>query len=287
MAASIAELAAQYGFSSAFFSADPELAQLMKNAVSAQWTTEKFQANFMNTAWYRARQASVRQWADLNTRDPAEAIAKVNQKKLEFADMASQFGVTLDDAALTNFAISALQYQWSGTQTKDVFTSLAGQTGFAGGTPAALGAQVKHLANDYGLTLTSAQQTDYVSGMLSERYTEDNLRSFMTDMAKSRYTGMAPYLDMGLTVKQVASPYMSSYANLMEVDADGIDMQDPTIQQALQGVPAAPNQPPQMQSVYQFEKNLRRDPRWLKTKNAQQSVTSAGQSVLRDWGLVA
>jgi hypothetical protein len=105
-------------------------------------------------------------------------------------------------------------------------------------------------------------------------------------MAKSKYPGMGAFLDMGQTVRQVATPYVQSYAQLLEVDADSVDMNDNLIQQALQGTPSSATAPPQMQSVYQFERSVRRDPRWVRTKNARDSVTNAAHNVLRDWGLV-
>jgi len=90
-----------------------------------------------------------------------------------------------------------------------------------------------------------------------------------------------------MTVRQIAAPYMQSYSNLLEVPEDAIDLEDQVVQQALQGSPGGPNQPPQMKSVYQFERDLRKDPRWARTKNARESATSAVMSIGRDWGLVA
>jgi hypothetical protein len=144
-----------------------------------------------------------------------------------------------------------------------------------GGTPAAIEMQVQKLAGDYGFKPSQGQAADWVSGMVTDRYTEDNLRDFMRDMAKSKYTGMSQFLDQGMTVRQIAAPYMQSYSNLLEVPEDGIDLDDQVVQQALQGSPGGPNQPPVMKSVYQFERDLRRDPRWARTKNAREQATSA------------
>ena len=36
---------------------------------------------------------------------------------------------------------------------------------------------------------------------------------------------------------------------------------------------------------YDFEKQLRNDPRWLKTQNAQQSIMDMGLQVARDMGV--
>lgn len=286
MSLDMATLAAQYGFSAAFFGSDPELTRLIKDATNGQWSTQKFQAKFMATQWYRARDASVRQWMDLQTRDPATARQKISDKKIELSDNLTQLGIAPDDATLTSLATNALQYTWTSQQTKDVLSSMVNFHAPLQGTPRAIQMQISSMANDYGMKPTDAQLADWTSGMLSDKYTEDNLKSVMTDFAKSKYPGMNTYLDMGMSVKQVAQPYLQSYANLLEVNPDTINLNDGLIQQALQGQPPQPNQPPTMQSVYQFEKSLRKDPRWATTKNARDAVTSAGQSVLKDWGLV-
>lgn len=284
----MAELAAQYGYAATFFSQDPELQKLIQDAVRGQWNTNVFQARFMNTKWYRSREASQRQWADLATRDPKEAARKIADKKLELGNRMSQLGVNMSDADLNWVATSALSEGWTEDHVKQMLATYTHYQGggHSTGTPATLEMQIKSLANDYGQTATNSQLTDWVNGMLNGRYTQDNITSYLKDMAKSKYAGMGNFLDMGMTVKQVAQPYLQSYSNLLEVAPDTIDLNDNLIQQALQGQPAAPGQPPAMQSVYNFEKALRRDPRWMGTKNAMDATTTAGQNILRDWGLV-
>lgn len=286
MATNPNDIAAKYGFAAAFFNQDPELQRLLNDAIKGKWTTEVFQARFMNTNWYRARQASQRQWKDLETRDPAEAADKIHERKIEFADMASQWGITMDDTALSYWAKVTLEYSYTPEAIRDLFASMVDFDADLSGTPATLEMQIMKVAGDYGVTLSEGVRDDFVRGLLSEKYTEDNYIDYLRDMAKSKYTGMTAYLDQGMTVRQVAMPYLDSYARLLEVEPDTVDLNDNLIQQALQGTPAAQNQPPAMQSVYQFERSLRRDPRWLRTKNARSAVTDAGFNVLRDWGLV-
>lgn len=281
-------LAAQYGFAAAFFNSDPELRALINQAVAGQWAVAKFQARFMNTKWYRSREASARQWADLMARDPSEAAAKIGDRKRDFADNFSQLGIPIDDATLTSLATQSLQWSWSPAQIKDIFASYVHYVpGQMGGTVSAVEAQVRKMANDFGVTPTQSQMSDWITGILSERYTEDNLGDFLKDMAKSRYAGMSPYLDMGMTVRQVAGEYVNSFSRILETPSDAIDLMDPLIQQALQGSPPAQNQPPQMKTLYEFEKSLRQDPRWLRTSNARDQMTNAAMNIGRDWGLIA
>lgn len=292
MAMDAATMAGQIGFAQAFFQQDSELQNLLNQAVGGQWDATRFQSAFMNTNWYRTKEASYRQWLDLSTRDPVEAQAKLFDRVNEFKDRATQLGWAYNPDWLRTLAEWSIAWSWSDKQTTDIFaeeTLKAGgfTPGQMGGTPAMVEMQLKKMAGDYGLTLTDNQTRDWAYGVVNESYTQDNIKDFMRDQAKSRYVGMSSQLDQGFTVRQVASEYVNSYARLLETDPDTVNLNDNIIQQALQGAPQAPGQPPVMQSVYQFERAVRRDPRWLRTKNARDDLVTAGQSLLKDWGLVA
>jgi hypothetical protein len=281
------ELAVEIGFSQAFFNSDPELKKLLARAMRGQWTAQKFQGEFMKTKWYRSRSASVRQWNDLKIRDPAEAKSKITARSAELRDMISQMGLSVSANQLAKMAEDSLKFSWSSAQSRDILAGMVNYLpGQMGGTPATLEMQFKQLANDYGVVATDKQIGDWINGMLSERYTEDNIRDFLRDSAKSKYAGMASWLDKGMTVREVAGNHLNSFSRLMEVDGDTVDMMDPLIQKALQGVPDDKGVP-QMQTVYEFERSIKKDQRWLKTQNARQSMTDAAMGIARDWGLVA
>lgn len=81
----------------------------------------------------------------------------------------------------------------------------------------------------------------------------------------------------------LASPYMQSMGNILEVNPGELDLFNPTIRKALQATDDKGQ--PTSKPLWQFENELRKDPRWLKTKNAQDSLLSAGHQVLSDFGL--
>lgn len=285
---SAGELAVQYGFAAAFFNSDPELAKLIKQAVAGQWSPTKFQAAFMNTNWFRNREASVRQWSDLMARDPAEAQNKIAESKAWLSDQFSQLGVEVDDATLSTLAVNRLQWSWSDTQTQDI---LAGyihyQPGETAGTIAAVETNIKNLAYQYGVGVSDLQMQDWISGIVSQKYNEDSLADYIRDMARSKYSGMTGYLDTGMTVRQVAAPYLQEFSKLMEVNPDTVNLDDPLIASALQGRPDPKTGQPQMMTVAQMQKAVKQDKRWLYTSNAKQSMTDLGLGILKDMGLMS
>lgn len=281
------ELAGQLGFAAAFFNAIPELKTLLANAIKGKWTPDKFKAEFMKTKWYRDNEASARQWAELKTRDPKTAESDLNARMAELRDQASQMGIKIDDSRLKQLAEQSIMFGFNPNELQDAlaaeWTYASGQLS---GSAAATEAAIEQLAYDYGVDVSDAQLADWIGGVLSGSYNMDTLTDYVKDMSRSAYQGMTSLIDAGMNIRQIASPYLQTYAQLMEVDPATVSLKDPTIARALQGAPNSQGQI-ESQSLYSFEKTLKKDPRWLKTKNAHQSMMDLGLRIGQDMGLYA
>jgi hypothetical protein len=104
-------------------------------------------------------------------------------------------------------------------------------------------------------------------------------------MAKSKYQHFADQIDRGMTVSAIASPYIQSMSNLLEIPSSEIGLDDYNVNKALTSMTADGKQ--QAQPLWQFETELRKDPRWAKTKNARDAMDSTARSVLSSFGLVS
>lgn len=281
------ELAAQLGFAAAFFNSIPELKKLLEKAIKGKWTPDKFKAEFMKTKWYRDNEASARQWAELKVRDPKTAESELNARMAELSDQAAQMGITLTDDRLRQLAEQSLMFGFNANELQDAlaaeWTYTAGKTT---GSAAATESAIEQLAYDYGVDVSDQQMQQWISGVLSGQMTIDTLTAYVKDMSKSKYQGMTGLIDAGMNIRQIASPYLQTYSQLMEVDPNAVSLSDPAIARALQG---APNKQGQIesQSLWSFEKSLKKDPRWLKTKNAHQSMTDLALRIGQDMGLYA
>lgn len=103
--------------------------------------------------------------------------------------------------------------------------------------------------------------------------------------AKAMFPAYAAQLDAGSTIKSLAGPYSNALTGLLELPTDSIDMSSSTDQNAKMiknAMGMGQGQTPQ--SVTDFESQVRKDPRWGTTLNAQDSVESIGHSVLKDMG---
>lgn len=305
---SLDELASQYGYAANFFYSDPELTSLITQATKEQWSAAKFQAKFMASNWYRDHAASTRQWLEETARDPETAKRQIDQASLKIRQSATQMGVALDAGRVDQMAHDSLMFGWSDQELKNAIGSeLSYAPGQARGGAGSFDAQVRSAANDYGLTVSDGTVGQWVRNLSQGTWSMDNVTSQLKDWAMSKYPGLGAQLGQGMTVRQVADPYIQSYASVLEQPAGAVQLTDPLIQKALQGSP--PTTPPTAKSgstglsgpsngpsstappptsptsLYDFENSLRQDPRWLNTQNAHQAAQQAAQGVLKDWGL--
>lgn len=293
---SLDELAQDYGFAAAFFDSDPELKNLINQAVANQWSVARFQAAFMATNWYRSRSDTIRQFQELETRDPATASLRIDNQQIKLSMMASQAGISIDPGTMRTLARNSLMYGWSDQLVQatlaNYYTYSQGSSTGSAGTDES---QIRQAINDYGLTVSDDTVGNWVKAMLSGSYTMDNVTGLLKNMAMSKYPGLNQYLSQGLTVRDVADPYIQSYSQILEQAPNSVQLSDPLIQKALQGISQPPGgsnsgqgstgTPIQPQSLYDFERTLRQDPRWLSTKNAHDSLQQTGMGILRSWGL--
>lgn len=282
-------LASQYGFASVFFNLDPELKGILDQAVREQWTPDKFKAKFMASNWFRNNSQPYKAWQELKARDPAEAQRQIRQKALELQNLATKMGVPAGatSAQWQNWAEAELS---SGMNQDEIIKSIVDGNAWgpeSGGQAGVIDSRIRQIAGDYGVTISDSEIGNLTRGILQGSMTEDNVMSYAKDMAVSKYAGMKGYLDQGFTVRQVAAPYIQSYAQLLEQAPNTSQLDDPLLQKALQGTPDPKTGLPVMQSLYQFENSVRQDSRWLGTKNARDSVENVAMGVLRDWGIHA
>lgn len=83
-------------------------------------------------------------------------------------------------------------------------------------------------------------------------------------------------LDEGVDLNAVYSPYKNLMAKILEVDAGSIKLDDPTLRSAIG--------PDKEMPIYEFERALRRDPRWQYTDTAREEVSDVALRVLKDFG---
>lgn len=87
---------------------------------------------------------------------------------------------------------------------------------------------------------------------------------------------VANLLDQGLDLKDIYDPYRKVMASVLEVAPDSISLDDKTLRMAIG--------PEKEMSIYDFQRTLRKDPRWQYTNNAREEASDGVLGVLRNFG---
>lgn len=82
----------------------------------------------------------------------------------------------------------------------------------------------------------------------------------------------------GVDLSTVYSPYKSLLAQTLEINPNSISLDDPTLRMAIG--------PDKEMSLYEYQKALRKDPRWQYTNQAREQASSIATTVLRDFGFM-
>jgi hypothetical protein len=83
-------------------------------------------------------------------------------------------------------------------------------------------------------------------------------------------------LDDGIDLEAVYSPYKNAMASTLEINPETINLNDATLRNAIG--------PDKEMSIYDFQRVLRKDPRWQYTNNAREDIFQSVNKVLQDFG---
>lgn len=282
------ERAVYYGFSYAFFSMNKELKDLLDRASKEDWTKEKFTAEFMDTKWYRSLSGDERKFIAMKKADPKSAKAKLDAAYVHVRQLANQMGLREtpgNKKKLDLWAYNAAAKGWTDEQLRNeigkyVYFNDDTWQGEGGETQEKL----RSYAYSMGVDMSSQWYADKSRNVIRKIGTQQDYEDEIRRKAKAQYSYWGKQIDAGQSVMDLASPYLQSMSQILELPAGSINLFDPTIKKSLQyrdpttGKGAA-------KPLWQFENELRNDSRWKKTKNAQDSLMQVAHQILTDFGI--
>lgn len=318
-----ADFISKFGVQAALVASDPELSALFTQAVSAPsqgggWSADKWKTEFENTQWYKTRTSAARASEIQRVSSPVDYSQAYNNARQKAQMVAAAEGIQLTDkqlgAAIPDADLSKVKArdvtgqdlaQWvlDNNPTDQQLRAHLVQVGQVnatalGGTIQANAQQLKQYANDLGLNnmvlpASSKDGLDFFaqSAKQIEAGTTDinTQKQYLINLAKSNFPAYAAQLDSGITVRQLAAPYINTVANLLEISPDQIDLSKADgygnmVFKALQGNNDPKNPVPMDLST--FQNQVRSMPQWLNTQNAKTSILDSGSQLLQTFGLV-
>ena len=285
----------------------PSLTRILERYVAEDWTPDKLRKAIRDDVWFRKNSGAIKQryvqlynYEDLVKTGQAQGTTQYEQDiaKLErqIADKARAMGsdIVSDPAKIklvarnmyiTNQGIDdPMTVDFIAAAIRPITSTLGGKATQTYSGQALKDYQaIQDIARSNGLRVK-----DIIPGGMNERQVLEGIATGRLDANRIAQDtrilaqqGQPQYvrdlLSQGYNLDQVFAPYRQTMANLLEINADEIDLNDSTLRSAISDKGDM--------NIYDFKKTLKRDNRWQYTENAKQEVSDATLKILRDFGL--
>jgi hypothetical protein len=297
---------ADFALPETIFNNVPSLKAILNRYVREDWTPDKLRKAIRDDVWFRKNSAEIKaryvqlyNYRDLVATGQASGSTdyekQISTLERQIADKARQMGsgIASDPAALrkaaenmyiTNVGIDdAMTTDFIAAAIRPIGSMIAGQPteGYSG--QALKDYQtIQALAKANGFSIS-----DVVPGGQTEQQVLQGLATgtidanrLAQDARKLAAQGQPQYvrdlLGQGYNLDQIYAPYRQTMANLLELNADQIDLNDTTLRSAITDKGDM--------NIFDFKKQLKADNRWQYTENAKSEVSNVAMKVLRDFG---
>lgn len=282
---SLDQLRSEYPTVAALIISVPELQDIYNQAVSGTWSTDKFIAAIQNSHWWASTSSTARQAFATMKSDPATWNQNINNLQAQMAATAAQLGVQLTPQQAQQIAIDAITNGYDQNtavldQKMAAFLKPASGNHF-GGQAGSYEDQIRQHMMDLGVFMPEAQLDNQIQQIVAGKQSVQGVEAQLRTQSASMYPAYATQINNGMNLSDIASPYMQRAQQLLEMGPGSVNIQTPMIKQALQYT--QDGQPTAM-PMYDFEKQVRQDPRWLSTDNAQDAFMSNAHQVLVNFG---
>ena len=240
--------------------------------------TTDAELEYYKTTYYKNLTSNAQTRQKKKASQPGVYAQELEAYKLEQKKRLTARGITVSDATLEDAYLKGL----SDSQV-DLNALIAAKGKPIGGSTLGSVQSLKEYADAFGMSYSQRSLDAWSQGIFSGTTTADDIQAQIRRDASSAFPVYADQINKGTSVEALTSAYKSSMANILEIDADSITFNDPTLRRALQYI--GPDGKPAVKPIWQFETELRQDPRWEKTDGARKTVDSLSLKVLRDLGL--
>lgn len=248
-------------------------------------------ASYMaQTGWFKkyGEEASARLVAEKQR--PGKFKEEVNNYKSGLTEAANRLGVKLSPKMMDQLARDSYVFGWDAPRALDEAQARFAKSGdvtYDGGEIGEAQDSLEEAAWSLGVDLTAEDirrmRQDVIDGKGYQSQL-DGLRERSAQM----YSVFADQIRAGQSLREVGSAYFQKAADLLELGSpDQVDVNDPLFSggKAFMATDPASGKMAQ-KGLWEFEKEVKKDTRWLSTKNAKDSTYERTGQVLQLMGLM-
>lgn len=288
------ELAAQYQSAVGIIYSVPEIKPIFEKAVSEGWTADRFKAAVQNSDWFRSNNEYARvAWAQ-EQMGGADWEASLDEARQAVRAAAVGMGADVTEQELNALARRYVYEGWGQSTRQNLLAEALSQE--ISYVPDARGAvtmrggagqlsdNLRNLARANGVSFTDNWYLSAAKSVASGLSTPEDWERDVREQAASLFPVYSEKIRQGMNVYDLASPYINTMAQELELDPNMITLDDNYIRSALGGMNDKGDFQPM--GLWDFQKKLRQDPRWENTSRAQNEVTSVTGKVMQMFGLM-
>lgn len=280
--------AAQYPAFAGFLGI-PEVANLLAQTADPNtggWSQDQFALRLAATQWWRSNSDTQREWQARKLYDPAKAAQQKAQMISQVTSEAGKLGVTLDGNQIQFIAEGAIGEGWDAPTLQRAIAGNAQAAKDQPGQIAATQTQLNSVAASYGVPVSPHTTFDWAKKIAMGNADANGFGEYAKQQAKIAHPYWEAQLDQGLTVRQLADPYIQQASKLLEIAPDQIDLTNHKWSNAF----VTQNKQGQAQPMSQLDwsKKLMSDASygWDKTANAHQAALQIQDSLRQQFGAV-
>ena len=283
------ELAADYGYATDVIYSNPEIRALFEKAVKEQWLPQRFKAGLQNTNWYKQNSEYARETFVKKAMGGADWEESLKTAREQVQQFATQMGSSLTPEVLNTFAYRYLNEGWDRPGRETLLSKALSEnigmsdTGMMRGASGNIADDLRAIAEDNGITFSNDFYLSAAKSVNSQLSTIDDWSRDIREQAASLFPVYSDKIRAGVSVRDLASPYISLMQQTLELDPASISLNDPYIRDALGGFSETGD--PKATNLWDFQKKLRNDPRWMNTLQANNEITNSFESVLKMFGI--
>lgn len=312
----LAQAQSVFGGIDEIFKDNEELKALLRkavgdpNKVGDEYTVSRFVSELENTKWFKTNAGPIRQRGfyerqykelekQLKTDDPDY------KNKLAELDRTSEWGRGLQDTietvneyvtqllgvgALDDMAIRAIASEIYKYANEDdavkIRNAVLGAARYGigkviGGQAGEALSSLKSIAGANGFDLEKQFATDLPTWLdrINKGESLETYKKIIRDSAKTAFgvsDRVSALMDQGVNLDTIYSPYKNVMATILELNPQTITLKDLSDK----GVFGAK----QEMNLYDFQKVIRKDPRWQMTQNARDEMSQTALTLLRNFG---
>jgi hypothetical protein len=279
------DMASRYGWAYSFMQSQPDLKNVFQQAVAGNWSNAQFQTQVQNTDFWKNNSDTARNALMLKSTDPATYNADVQAAKDQVQQLAAKAGAAVTDTQLASIAEQVVTFGMNPDQINNILGNYVDfQNGTLTGNAGIFENNMKQYAANMGVSINDQSIKNQAALITKGLSSQEDYQNFIQQQAVSQYPAYTAQIQGGATMKDIANPYIQTMAQSLEMNPNSINLTNPTITGALNGL----NQQgqPVGQTITDFQNSLRGDPRWNGTQQAQDQAMTISKQVLGQMGLM-